>query len=553
MYTRISRSGGRAYLQIVEGYRTDDGKVRQRLVANLCRVDTLRPGDLDALIRGLQRAAGTPSAPAPTSAAGAEFEPARAFGHLYLLHQLWQQLGLGSVLRHCFRGSRRQFCAESLVRVMVFNRLADPRSKLALLDWLGTVLMPDCPMPSHQQLLRAMDALIEQIDSVEAAVCQQIRPLLDGDLSVVFYDLTTVRYHGEEGSDDWPLITHGYSKDTGGTARQFVLGVVQSACGLPLLHTVAPGNVGEASTVQGMLRQVLKRFAVKQLVLVADRGLLTLETLAELTKVGLETGVRVDFVMALSARRHAAMKKINPTLVFQQGLAEGRFDNHRLVVAHDEARAAEQRAAREARMAAAEVVGERLARKLDRQDAGENEAGRKATDRGAYARFKQELRDRRLSHLYRLDWTAEQFTYDRDDEALLAAQAFDGKLYLLTSLDKTTYPAAAVVERYKTLADIERGFRVLKSELLIAPMHHRLETRIRAHALICFLALLLHRVMRKRLKQRDSTLSPASALRLMAQLQHHQVRVGEATYAGIGRQSPEQRELFAQLDIKAPA
>lgn len=553
MYTRISRSGGRAYLQIVEGFRTDDGKVRQRLIANLGRIDAFKPGDLDALIRGLQRATGTPAASLPTSAAGAEFEPARAFGHLYLLQQLWQQLGLGTAFRRCFRGSRRQFCAESLVRAMVFNRLADPRSKLGLLDWLDTVVMPECPTPSHQQLLRAMDALIEQIDAVEAAVCQQIRPLLDGDLSVVFYDLTTVRYHGEEGRDDWPLITHGYSKDTGGTARQFVLGVVQSACGLPLLHTVAPGNVGEASTVQAMLRQVLKRFAVKQLVLVADRGLLTLETLAELAQVGAETGVQVDFVMALSARRHATMKEINPTLVFEKGLAEGRFAEHRLVVAHDETRAAEQRAAREARMAAAEVVGERLARKLDRQDAGENEPGRKASDRGAYARFKQELRDRRLSHLYRVDWTAEQFTYDRDEIALAATEAFDGRLYLLTSLDKQQHPAAAIVERYKTLADIERGFRVLKSELLIAPMHHRLEPRIRAHALICFLALVLHRVMRKRLKQRGSPLSPASALRMLAQLQHHQVRVGDMTYAGIGRQSPEQRALFAKFDIKAPA
>jgi hypothetical protein len=304
--------------------------------------------------------------------------------------------------------------------------------------------------------------------------------------------------------------------------------------------------------VEAMLRQVLKRFAVKQLILVADRGLLTLETLAELARVGAETGVRVDFVMALSARRHAAMKQVNRTLVFQQGLAEGRFADRRLIVAHDETRATEQRAAREARMAAAEVVGERLAQKLDRQDAGENEPGRKATDRGAYARFKHELRERRLSHLYRIDWTAAQFTFDRDDDALAAAEAFDGRLYLLTSLDQKDYPAAAVVERYKTLADIERGFRVLKSELLIAPMHHRLETRIRAHALICFLALLLHRVMRKRLKQRGSTTSPATALRVLEQVQQHQVRVGGATWAGLSRQSTEHHTLFAQLDIPAP-
>lgn len=129
MYVRTSRSGGRAYLQIVEGYRTPEGKVRQRVIANLMRTDDLKPGALDPLIRGLQRAAGI----APTvSGSGAEFAPSRAFGHLYALQEIWQQLGLGAALQRCFRSARRRFDAEALVRAMVFNRLTSPRSKLGL-------------------------------------------------------------------------------------------------------------------------------------------------------------------------------------------------------------------------------------------------------------------------------------------------------------------------------------------------------------------------------------------------------------------------------------
>lgn len=553
MYTRISRSGGRAYLQIVEGYRSPEGKVRQRVIANLMRVDAIEPGALDSLIRGLQRAAGYVPAEAPTRAAQAEFAPARAFGHLFALHQIWQQLGLGDALRRCFRSARRRFDAEALVRAMVFNRLVAPCSKLGLLEWLNTVSMPECPSMTHQQLLRAMDALIEHLDAVETAVCRQVRPLLDSALSVVFYDLTTVRYCGEESAGDWPLVSKGLSKDTGQVERQFVLGVVQSGCGLPLLHTVAPGNVGESKTVEAMLAHVLKRFPVKQMVLVADRGLLSLDNLEAITAIGAQHQVQVDFVMALPARRYKDMKDVNDALVLEKGLAESTFAGRRLVVSHDASRAAEQKAARCAKLQAAEALGERLTKKLNGQDVSDNEPGRRATDRGTYKRFAQELRDRKLSRFFKLDWKAELFSYTRDNQAIAAAEAFDGKLYVLTSLAKDAFPAAAIIERYKSLADIERGFRVLKSELLIAPVHHRLEARIRAHALICFLALLLHRVMRQRLKQNQATQSPTAALRLLEQIQHHQVTLEGKAFQGISRQSPEQRELFDLLRIDQPA
>jgi len=105
--------------------------------------------------------------------------------------------------------------------------------------------------------------------------------MLDQQLSVVFYDLTTVRIHGEaEVTND--LRRYGMNKETGGIARQFVLGVVQSAEGLPLMHVVHPGNVAETKTLQSMLQKVLRRFDVQRVILVADRGLLSLDNVAEI-------------------------------------------------------------------------------------------------------------------------------------------------------------------------------------------------------------------------------------------------------------------------------
>jgi hypothetical protein len=559
MYTRVSKSGGRHYLQIVESFRNEAGQPRQRVIANLMRVDQLEPGALDPLIRGLERIASSvgaspaPEVQQPTTGSGAEFFPSRALGHLFALHQIWSQLGLGAALRRCFRASRRRIDVEALVRAMVFNRLVEPRSKLGLLEWLDTVAMPDCPEMTHQQLLRAMDTLIDEIDAVEATVCQQTRTLLDQSVSMMFYDLTTVRYSGEETDGEWPIVSKGLAKETPTIQKQFVLGVVQSACGLPLLHTVAPGNVGETTTLAPMLKHALKRFPVRHLVIVADRGLLSLENIAEIKALAHEHQAQIDFILALPARRYREMRAANANLVFENGVAEGSFTGERMVVAYDPARAAEQRAARLAKLDQAEALGERLANKLDAQDEGQTHAGRRASDRGAYARFARELKDRKLSRLVKIDWHGERFSFDRIDAAISEAECFDGKLYLLTSLPKDRYPADCVIARYKALADIERGFRTLKSELLIAPVHHRLEKRIRAHALICFLALLMHRVMRKQLKTSGSELSPTAALRLLSTLQRHHVRIDNKDYVGNTRINPEQHDLFNQLNIPQPS
>ena len=278
MFTRVTESGGRRYLQIVESFRNDAGKPRLRVVANLGRVDGMKDGQLDALIRGLSRVAGRDE-PAKTEIA---WEGARSYGDVFALHALWKDLGLDRALGRALRSGRRGTDVEALVRAMVFNRLCDPTSKLGCLRWLETVAMPAMPETvTHQHLLRAMDALMDRAERVEIELARQIRPLVDQDLAVVFYDLTTVRIHGEgEVADD--LRAFGMNKDVGGVARQFVLGVVQTAEGLPLMHTVHPGNVAETKTLAGHARTVLTRFPIQRVILVADRGLLSLENIGEL-------------------------------------------------------------------------------------------------------------------------------------------------------------------------------------------------------------------------------------------------------------------------------
>jgi hypothetical protein len=545
MYTRLTRSGGRTYLQIVASFR-QDGSVRQRVVANLGRLDQLQDKDLDPLINGLNRALGRSAEPAPK----VEYDSALAYGDLFALHQLWSELGLADALRRALRSSRRAFDAESLVRTMVFNRLCAPDSKLGCLEWLDTVAMPGVSeKPSHDHLLRCMDALAEQSEAVEDGVAELLRPILDQQLSVVFYDLTTVRIHGE-GEVQNDLRRYGMNKETGGIARQFVLGVVQSAEGLPLMHVVHPGNVAETKTLQSMLEKVLKRFAVQRVILVADRGLLSLDNVAEIKRIADEACRRLEFILAVPARRYIELGGTLEGLKFKDGLAEGQFAEHRLVVAHDSVRAAEQGARRKERIAELEAFATKLVSKLDAQDAGRTERGRRASDRGAYSRFHQAVREAELSRFFKIDLNADRFSYELNEEAITHAELFDGKLGLLTSV--ADFSAQQIVERYKALADIERGFRVLKSDIEIAPVYHRLPERIRAHGLICFLALLLHRVMRQRLKASGSPYSPSTALELLRRIQQHRVTIGERSYAGVSKTTPEQLSQFEALALRAP-
>jgi transposase len=546
MYTRITRSGGRSYLQLVESFRTETGSVRQRVIANLGRLDKLEPKDLDPLINGLNRALGRAENPAQP----VEYEMARAYGDVYALHELWQSLGFGQAIKRALRSSRRSFDAEALVRAMVFNRLCAPDSKLGCLEWLETVTIPGMPESiAHDQLLRTMDALMDRAEAVEACIAKQLRPMLDQQLSVVFYDLTTVRIHGE-GEVPNDVRAFGMNKETGGIARQFVLGVVQSADGLPLLPTVHAGNIAETKTLQSMVNQVLDRFAVERVILVADRGLLSLDNVTELTKLAEANDRKLEFILAVPARRYAELGGTLEGMSFDGGLAESRFADQRLVVAHDPVRAAGQSAKRRAHIRDLQDFAEALVKKLDAQDEGLTERGRRATDRGAYSRFQRAVAEAELTRFIQADYHADRFSYSIDEQAIERAERFDGKLVLLTSIED--FSTDEIVTRYKNLADIERGFRVLKSDLEIAPVYHRLPDRIRAHALICFLALVLYRVMRMRLKAHGSVASPKTALELLRRIQQHRATIGGHTYTGITKTTQEQLDLFAALDISKP-
>ena len=201
--------------------------------------------------------------------------------------------------------------------------------------------------------------------------------------------------------------------------------------------------------------------------------------------------------------------------------------------------------------AALQAQAQAWAGKLDGQDSGQASRGRKLSDSGAKARLYHEVKEAHLARIVKVDLKGDLFSYAVDEAALAQAELMDGKLLLVSNVADLTPPE--VVQRYKALADIERGFRVLKSEIEIAPVYHRLPERIRAHAFVCFLALIVYRVMRQRLKLAKSDLSPERALAQLRRIQRHTVRINQAEpITGISTINEAQAKVLETLNIKKP-
>lgn len=555
MYVKITHSGPRRYVQLVESFRNEEGKVKQRTIATLGRLDQI-DGNLEAVISGLLRVTGRSDARSPQPEIS--FESSRALGDIWALQELWNTLGFSSLAR-TFRNTRHSIDVEALIRLMVFNRLCDPESKLGVLRWLDTVAFPglNASQVSHDHLLRAMDALIDRREAVEKLVAELLCPLIDQDLSVVFYDMTTIRAEGQsEQKDD--VRQFGMAKE-GLIARQFMLGLVQTAEGLPLFHEVFEGNASETHTLMPTVTKILERYpSIRRVVLIADRGLLSLDNLEALSAMRLEHGAPLEFILAVPGRRYYEFAELLEPFdraqcrkASTEVFGETTWNDLRLVIAHDPGRAAEQTKRRRDEMQKLLEQGERWAGKLDAQDEGQAKRGRKLSDSGAKARFYRAVAEAHLARIIRVDLKSDLFAYEIDERAQAVAEMMDGKLLLVTNVKDLT--TTEVVARYKSLADIERGFRVLKSELEIGPVFHRLPERIRAHASICFMALILYRIMRMRLKAAKANCSPERALEKLRRIQKHRICLGgDKPIEGISSITDEQSRVFQALGVKKP-
>ena len=544
MFVRLHRQrhGGREYtsVHLCESYRDPEkgGKPRNRVIANLGPIEKIGIDAVRNLASGFSRIAGEQ----PSAALLPHLLCAKDFGHVFAVTETWKCLGLSAILSRAGIGGETTFPTADLIELMVVNRLCDPCSKLALLEWLDGVYFPgyEESKPPYHHLLRAMDRLIAVKEKAELLIAKRFLSLRDGPVDLVFYDITSTYFEGDKSLLEDDIRKFGYNRDGKRGCRQIVIGIVMTRDGIPLCHHVFPGNTVDKSTVVSVIHDLKSRFRLDRVVFDGDRGMLADDNLR--TILDEELG----FIVAHTLRRNAVAAEVieklgdrfDRTRDEEQFLSDERT-SVRFVLAYAPEIACTVRAELTRRLSLADTFIENALHWLSNPSA----RGRKPTPQGTYDRIRDYLRDHHLMSLYQVEIDDDRVMVHPNGKTRCWEEKIDGMLLVETT--DLTSPPEEIIHRYKELAEIERGWRALKSTLLLRPVHHWTEDRIKAHVFICVLALQIERLMRNRLK----TLSVSKALDRLRRIKVGEMRVGDTSTLLATEVTAEQNEIMRELGI----
>jgi hypothetical protein len=560
--TRRNKDGSAVrYVQLVQNEWDPAAKSsRMRVVHSFGREDQLDRAAVERLAGSLGRLLGQePAGAAPELT----YSGSAAFGGTYLLDQLWQRLGIGQVMTAILGRTRRDAATERVLFALVANRALDPSSKLAAAHWAGRKAWIDhLPATTDDACYRAMDWLHQARAAVERQVFSQVAAALDLQADLLFFDTTSTCF--EVGGEDEPVLrdhngspvpaeaapggagTGGDGKASGdgpqmagfrvlGSSKnhrddlpQIVIGMAVTRTGIPVRVWCWPGNTADSALIRQVKHDMRDR-ALAKIVWVADRGF-TSQANRRYLRRGDHHYIIGEKLRSGSAEATAALSRQGryQEITGNLRVKEVKISDHeRFVICHHP-EAAERDAATRARMLA------RLKEMTDGTD--QLTATKRAELRGVISTRPGLNRYLRVTPggLLRIDAAK-----------IKAEEKLDGK-YLLRASDPKL-PAADIAAGYKQLLEVERGWRDMKQVIDLRPVYHRLEQRIRAHVILCWLALLLIRIA--------ETAAGTTWNKITSELS--QLTLGTFTGpAGTFRQTaeltPAQRDILNSLQIPYP-
>jgi hypothetical protein len=518
------------YLSIAHNERSPGGPSVAKVLLPLGREDRLDVEALRRLVGSINRYLGEDAGTDAGAQIGAEtgggltITDSRPAGGAWLLDGLWQQLGIDTALREVLGGRRFTTDVERVLFALVANRALAPASKLAAADWATRdVAIPGLAGMDEDQAYRAMDLLVEADTdaAVQEAVFFAVAHLLNLEVDLLFFDTTSTYFERETEDADPPADAedsagaggaagfrrYGHSKDSRPDLPQIIIGLAVTRDGIPVRVWCWPGNTND----QALLPQVkddLRAWRLGRVVTVVDRGFSAAANLDYLRRAGghfiagerMRAGTGpVEQVLARQGRYRAVRDNLRVKEVRLESAPDLRW-----VLCHnpdEAARAAAQREAAleriRAELARIAAARSRLASTKPATAATAAAARRREAELAAHTRAECALRDHPALGRWLRQTPSGRLVLDT---AKIRAEArLDGKYLLVTSDPDLT--AEDVALGYKNLLEAERGFRDLKSTLELRPVYHRLEPRIRAHVLLCWLALLLIRVAERRTGQ----------------------------------------------------
>jgi hypothetical protein len=493
------------YVQLAHNRRVD-GVTRAEVLLNLGREDELDMDGLRRLAASIVRFTDGEGASGPLDAVaaregdalgGLEVDSSRALGGVWLLDALWRRLGVPDALAKVLGPRRFTTDVERVLFAMVGNRALDPCSKLACSEWaIEDVAIDGLAEIDEDHCYRAMDLLVEADTEggVQEAVFFACSDLLNLEVDLLFFDTTSTYFERDEPeSGEGAFRVYGHSKDHRPDLPQVVIGLAVTREGIPVRVWVWPGNTNDMSVVQDV-KDDLRGWRLGRVVTVVDRGFSSDENLKYLTRSGGHwiAGERMrdgsaDAQAALS--RQGRYQTVRDNLRVKEVMVGDGDGSKRFIVCHNPGEADRDKLTREQTITRLQAELERI------KTAHAKTKGAQAD--GAHHRAECALRDHPTLGRYLRQTTTGRLLIDR--AKINAEERLDGK-YLLSTSDPDL-SAEDVALGYKNLLEAERGFRDLKSTLELRPVFHRLERRIRAHILLCWLALLMIRLAERQTGQ----------------------------------------------------
>lgn len=452
----------------------EDGKVKHRTLANLSH---LPEHIVDIIRRSLQ---GETFAAAQDVVQTLDSLP---HGHVQAVLGIIRQLGVDTLVAAAPSRRRR------LVVALIAERLLFPCSKLAVTrHWRSTTLADELGVAdaTEDELYQAMDWLLTRQAAIESKLAA--RHLSENGL--VLYDVSSSFYYGRT----CPLAKFGYSRDGKKGQPIIVYGLLTDADGRPVAVQTYPGNTADPKTVPDQVEKLRERFGLERVVLVGDRGMLTetqIDALREKPGLGWISALRSTSIRQL-LREEGPLK---PSTFDAVNLAEIRspdFPGERLFACYNAALAKRRRRKRDELLAATEGALQRLERAVDRRTKhplAREEIGLKVGR--LLSRWK-------MAKHFRLTIGDGTFSWKRRADAIEAERALDGIYVIRTSERKRQMSAEDGVRNYKRLTQVERAFRTWKGvDLMVRPIFHRVESRVKAHIFLCLLSYYVAWEMRR--------------------------------------------------------
>jgi len=516
MFFRQKRSGKYTYLQIVEN-RWEDGRSKQRVIVTLGRLDELREqGRLDGLLRSGAKLSQAAMLLTAQQKGDLPVITTKRIGPELIFQRLWSELKIPQVLTALLASRRFEFPIERVVFLTVLHRLLHGGSDRNCMVWKDDYHLPGTETLQLHQMYRAMAWLGEPLgkddqdgatpfaprcikDQIEEGLFHRRRDLFS-ELALVFYDTTSIYFEGRGGET---IGQYGHSKDHRPDRVQMVVGVVLDGQGRPLCCELWPGNITDVKTLLPIVDRLRKRFAIRSICVVADRGMISQATIEELQSAERS----VHYVLGARLR---SVKEIREKVLSHPGR-------------YREVHGPKEKSGDPAPLQVknVQIDGRRYVVCLNVDQAKKDRADREAIVTALQEQLKQGDKSLVGNRGYRKYLKNSKTHFEIDQKKIKSEARFDGKWVLRTDLDEL--PAEDVALRYKQLWMVEDCIRSIKSILETRPIFHHHDETIRGHVFCSFLALVIRKELQDRLTAAGYSPEWADVLRDLESLQSVEV------------------------------